>query len=115
MSTYNPELWCIVKTTNAEKTDTTYKVLASWYGGFLDGDSWNLSSGTKSAKLNGEFVDLLQYSGSTYRVHKNNYGISGYTSGIFASWMADEELSNYGSIELLTELEAFEYICSIEE
>ena len=115
MSIYTPDLWCIVKTTNAEKTDTVYKVLASWYGGYLGGDSWQLSSGIKSARLNGEVVDLLQYSRSMYRVHKNNYGMSGYTSSIFASWMKAEELPNYGTVELLTELEAIEYICSIEK
>lgn len=113
MNTYTPDLWCVLKTTNASKTDTAYKILGSWYGGYLNGDSWKLSSGTMLAKLDGEYISLVQYSGSTYRVHKNNYGTSGYTSSLLASRLADTELDKYGTIELLTEAEAFEYIYSL--
>jgi hypothetical protein len=60
-------------------------VFAGWYGGYLDGDSWKLSSGITETK---EFDDRYEFdniSGSLYICYKKNYGMSGYQTSILSS------------------------------
>lgn len=44
MSVYAPDSWTVVKLNG---NDPHYRVLASWAGGYLNGDSWKLSSGLR--------------------------------------------------------------------
>ena len=101
MSDYCPDLWVMLKITN--DTECVYKVLASWYGGFVNGDSWKLNSGVTGVTIDENCYLFTGSSGSVYQCHQNNYGMSGYTTGILNSWI--QKLSDNNSdthIELLS-------------
>lgn len=44
MSEYTPNKWEIVRLQDGDK-EPVFKVLGGWSGGYLDGDSWRMSSG----------------------------------------------------------------------
>jgi hypothetical protein len=84
MTVYNPDRWVVVEFKTPK--ETLYKVLATWYGGYLDGDSWKLSSGIVSVKETDNTYEYLNHSGSIYNCNKNSYGMSGYTASVFSSF-----------------------------
>lgn len=86
MTTYTPDRWVVLKITTP--TEVLYKVLASWYGGYIGSDSWKLSSGTMSLKEDTHVLELLQYSGSSYICYKNSYGMSSYARSVLANWQS---------------------------
>jgi hypothetical protein len=90
MSTYTPDRWVLVKI-QAVGHEPYYRVLASWYGGFTQGDSWKLSSGVEKSIDHGTHYEFPQSSGSIYMCHKGAHGMSMYTSGVFANFKADCE------------------------
>ena len=102
---YYPDKWAIVKVTNS-KGEVAHKILASWLGGFTSSDSWKLSSGnTHVAKmLENGFIEFPQYSGSTYVVNPEAYGLSQYTYLTYLGWVqAFTNNPESGSMELLDE------------
>lgn len=103
MSNYYPDRFVIVKLTSPEY-GFIYKVLASWYGGFAGSDSWKLSSGiTKITKTEAGY-EFLNYSGSTYFCSKETYGMSFYTSSIYAGFIEQmKEAPEGNSLELINE------------
>jgi hypothetical protein len=101
MSTYTPDNWVVVRMKTPD--ETTYKVLAGWYGGFSTGDSWNLSSGITEVKEFAGVYEFLNYSGSTYECFDNAEGFSGLTSIMLQSWTSNvtsESLSNIERISI---------------
>jgi len=68
---YQPERWLIIKING---DDPHYRVLGSWYGGYLDGDSWRMNSGIVRCEEEGELVHFYGASGSKYSCNKNSYG-----------------------------------------
>jgi hypothetical protein len=94
---HRPDNWVILKIKNP--TETFYKVLAGWSGGYLDGDSWRMNSGVES-------VDEIEYaymfkgsSGSIYTCGKNSYGVR-----MTSAHVLDELLKKYpDNIELMPE------------
>jgi hypothetical protein len=89
MSEYNPDSWVIVAITTPK--ETIHKLLAGWYGGYLGSDSWKLSSGFKDVTLEDDVYTIPQYSGSVYRVRKNDERMSGFTSSIYAGFVKQLE------------------------
>jgi hypothetical protein len=83
MSEYKPDKWVILKF--KRESDTFFKVLGSWYGGYLDGDSWRLSSGLEHIEEQGDTLLMHNFSGSVYKVNKNNNGMSMVAAGVFES------------------------------
>jgi len=84
---HKPHGWVILKFTN--EGDEFFKIFASWRGGYLDADSWRLSSGNnKPPALSdcGKYWIWPQESGSCYHlsVHGED-GYSFYTAQILAS------------------------------
>jgi hypothetical protein len=63
-------------------------VLGGWSGGYLDGNSWKLSSGTNGFDYDHETFcyHFPQVSGSTYICCASSYGFTGFTSSILAGW-----------------------------
>jgi len=96
MTIYYPDLWVLVRI--EAKNKVHYRVLASWYGGFANGDSWKLSSGMEEDQQ--VTLDDLgcflcpQSSGSIYVVNRGNFGMSGYTSGVAKNFIKQAEESN---------------------
>jgi hypothetical protein len=83
-----PDKWIVIK---IGVTYPIYKVFASWYGGYLDGDSWRINSGISEVQKEGDYINFYGYSGSCYKCHKNSYGISSYAQTILDSMMNHPE------------------------
>lgn len=101
MSEYNPDKWVMLKFTTPKYV--VYKVLASWYGGFATGDSWKLNSGVTKVEKDGDLYRFHGSSGSVYQVHKDTYGMSGYTMGVLAGFQKDVDETEDVTLELMPE------------
>jgi len=84
-----PDKWLVLK---IGTENPIYKVFASWYGGYLDGDSWRINSGISEVQKEGDYINFYGYSGSCYKCHKNSYGISDYGKRILDSMMNHPDL-----------------------
>lgn len=85
MSTYTPDRWVMIEISSPD-TDPTRKILAGWYGGFAQGDSWKINSGITETR---EFEDRFEfdgYSGSTYVCYKQSEGLSNYMLSVLSSF-----------------------------
>ena len=79
---YFPDNWVVLKMSPG--SETLYKVLGGWSGGYLDGDSWRMNSGiTKVTEEGDDYLKFWGYSGSCYVCHKNSYGLRMNNSGIY--------------------------------
>ena len=68
-----------------------FKIFGSWSGGYLDGDSWRLSSGLKSIEYKDDgSLFMHNHSGSIYKGHINNEGISSAYSNMVLNNMVDK-------------------------
>lgn len=84
MSKYTTDRWVVLEFDH--DGDVIKKVFAGWYGGYLNGDSWKLSSGVTNQREFDDRFEFENYSGSLYICHKGCYGMSGYMMGIFTSF-----------------------------
>ena len=75
MSTNTPDSWVVVRLTTSRTSID--KVLAGWYGGYLDGDSWKLSSGIMSTEEFDDRYEFTNHSGSVYVCYKSRERMSG--------------------------------------
>lgn len=84
---HKPHGWVILKFTNED--DVFFKIFASWRGGYLDGDSWRLSSGSNESPVLsdcGKYWVWSQESGSCYHLSiEGEDGYSYYTAQILAN------------------------------
>jgi hypothetical protein len=88
-----PDKWVIVK------IDETYKVFATWYGGYLSGDRWRMNSGIVSIEEDDDFYYFKGYSNSIYKCNKKSYGTSFWTRGIL-NGIIEEAKNNISEIEI---------------
>lgn len=78
-----PESWVILKFKNQE---TFYKVFATWAGGYLDGDRWQMNSGITKVEEDDNHYYFYGYSGSCYACKKGNYCVAtSYGQGVLDS------------------------------
>jgi hypothetical protein len=77
-----PDKWVVLKITKDEETN--YKVFATWFGGYLDGDRWKLNSGITNVNKMGDYLMFYGYSGSCYECAPPEYayGTNSYTQGV---------------------------------
>jgi hypothetical protein len=70
-----PDSWVIIEVNH--QGEQFQKVLSGWSGGYLDGDSWRLSSPIKEMNINIDSDKIVVYtsSGSCYNLHKENQGL----------------------------------------
>ena len=82
-----PQGWVILKFSSP--TDTFYKIFSSWRGGYLDGDSWRLRSGSinlPTLSECGNYWVWEQESGSCYHLSINGEdGYSHFTAQVLAN------------------------------
>ena len=98
-----PENWVVVKIV-ATDAKPIYKVFASWFGGYLDGDRWKMNSGIRNVVNEDDTFHFHGYSGSIYKCQKGAYGTgTSFTSGILDNVMNKTEESGFGTIEILPE------------
>ncbi|MFY8274493.1 hypothetical protein AAEU32_10255 [Pseudoalteromonas sp. SSDWG2] len=92
---HKPHGWVILKFTSKEKV--YFKIFASWRGGYLDGDSWRLSSGSRippEISECGNYWIWLQESGSTYQLpFLGEGGTSVYTENVLNDILRQEKRS----------------------
>ena len=84
MSEYKPDRWVVLEVNNGK--ETTNKVFAGWYGGYLNGDEWKLNSGNVKEEEFNDRWEFTGYSGSVYICYKEAYGMSGYMGQVFSGW-----------------------------
>ena len=83
---YIPDTWIIVRISGSEVPETYYRVLAGWYGGFADGDSWRLSSGIENIKETDGGYEASNASGSLYYLMKGREGFSNLTRSVYGGY-----------------------------
>lgn len=89
MSIYAPDKWVIMKTDVGGTLH--YRVLASWYGGYLGSDSWKMSSGIVSYTETDDLYEFSNESGSLYRCFKSSLGTSMYAYSVFEDYKRSYE------------------------
>lgn len=94
MSTHSPDKWVIVKIETKDKDDL-YKVLGGWSGGYLDSDSWRMSSDLEKIEEEGDYYLMHNYSGSIYKCHKEGNGLTALSGSIYSQLegLEDKEIS----------------------
>jgi hypothetical protein len=100
---HTPDKWVILKFKG--KDSTFFKVLGSWYGGYLGSDSWRLSSGLERVEEDGDTLLMHNFSGSIYKVNKNTDGMSMLATDIYNQAKAQGE-ANGVEVSIVT-LEEF--------
>jgi len=83
---YTPDCWKIVELTNTATGESHKRILCNWYGGYLGGDSWKLSSGNMSVEDHGDHWVVPQRSGTVYQLYKNREKVSGTMENVFNSF-----------------------------
>lgn len=87
MSIYKPDGWVILKFTPANEKHY-YKIFGSWRGGYLNGGSWRLSSGSEELPVLSKcelFWVWEQCSGSCYELPVNEEdGLTYYTGNVLS-------------------------------
>lgn len=92
MSNKSPDKWVILEFIS-EEYGTFRKILSSWLGGYLSGDSWNLSSPICKINEKDTYFEILTES-STYVCYKNLYGMSTYTYGVYNNFLDRAKTKN---------------------
>lgn len=105
MSDYTPDRWVMLKISH--EGVPTYKILAGWYGGYSNGDSWKLNSGVTQIKETDTEYLFYGYSGSVYHCHKQSYGLSTYTASILNGFQEQVKDATDIIIEMLPEESKF--------
>lgn len=107
MSNYVPDRWSIIKCVHPDNDGPIYKVMGSWYGGYLNGDSWRINSGiTKITETEDKFI-FAGYSGSEYVCHKSTYGMHLTSHGVYESYKKKLEEAPGCEFKALSKEEAF--------
>lgn len=97
---YTPDMWAVLKITIPHNDKPFYKVFATWYGGYTQGDMWKLNSGITAVKLEDNCLIFDGYSGSCYSCVIGSYGTSGYSQNVLNSII--HESGEFGAkIELM--------------
>lgn len=82
-----PDKWVLLE---IEKGNKKYlKLFVTWYGGYLSGDSWKLSSHILTQVLEDDYWYFYTASENCYRCHKDMYGMGAYSAQVLNSWVND--------------------------
>jgi len=86
-------------------TGQLVKVFASYSGGYLDGDSWRINSGTELITEDESHYFFHGYSDSIYKLRKDSTGhLNSYTCGVYNRILSQEgvcEISVKQAIDIL--------------
>lgn len=97
MSEYTPDNWVVLKIVN--DSETLYKVLGGWSGGYLYGDSWRMNSGITRVEEKPHHYEFYGYTGSVYKCGRKSYGLRMNNAGVY-----NQLKENFGdAIELMPE------------
>lgn len=104
MRTHYPDKWVIFGFEHPSEESRAYKVLGSWAGGYLDGDSWRSSSGVTAIEEHDDHYLVHNHSGSTYYCHKEAIGMRMYTEGVFKDFRENSTLENDVKLHDISEI-----------
>jgi len=78
-----PNSWVILEINHEGKQ--FQKILSGWSGGYLDGDTWRLSSPIKelNIQIDSEWITAITETGSTYKLLKESQGLRMSNAGIY--------------------------------
>ena len=78
-----PDSWVIIEVNH--EGEQFQKILSGWSGGYLDGDSWRMSSPIKEMNINidQDYITVETDSGSVYNLHKEYQGLRMSNAGIY--------------------------------
>jgi len=65
-----------------EPSGFIYKIMGSWDGSYLSGESWRVSSGISKIEDKGSHLYVQGFSGSIYVVRKQGRGLNVYAMGV---------------------------------
>lgn len=105
MTYYTPDAYRVLSI-EQEDGSILIKIFGSWSGGYLDGDSWRLNSGTKSITATFDKYRFHGYSGSVYEVSRHQGKLSSYNASILDGLLKYEfvkVISVERAIEMLEE------------
>lgn len=100
MNNYKPDYFTVVEFKTVDKP-TTYKVFATWIGGFTRGDSWRLSTEVARVEAKGQLLYFYGRSGSCYEVHKDTWGTTIWSGAILDGIVEKFNLSGVTTAEVL--------------
>ena len=100
MSNYSPDKW-VIAVFNRGTDKEVSKVMGGWSGGYLDGDSWRISSGIKEVEKDGDYYNIINHSGSVYRCHKEMNDMTPYMAQVYGDFKKKLE-DDGNTVELIT-------------
>lgn len=108
---YTPDRWVIIQCYNPELRTEDQRfdcVVGGWTGGYLDSDYWRRSTPIMRRKDDGDYIVFTGESGSSYRCHKQQHGVTGLMAAVL-----DQMSTNFkavgGSVTLLPQQDALDY------
>lgn len=111
---YQPDKFVLVKVTSDKEQQGFYRVFASWYGGYISGDSWKMNSGCTSVETVDNCYVFSGESGSQYICHKDTYGCTLYSTGVLYN-LKEQGKSQGIILEEVQEEDLLEVIASINK
>jgi len=82
---YTPDRWMLLRFSKDQVV--FYKVFATWAGGYLGTDSWQLNSGVTQLEETETHYLFEGTSGSVYKCGKMSYGSTMYGFGVLGDLM----------------------------
>lgn len=104
MTYYTPDAYRVLSI-QQEDGSNLIKIFGSWNGGYLDGDSWRLNSGTKDIVETFDKYRFHGYSGSVYEVNKNQGKLTSYNAHILDGFLKHEFIKVVSVEEAIKTLE----------
>ena len=79
----SPDSWVIIEVNHEGKQ--FQKILSGWSGGYLDGDSWRMSSPIKNIHIDIDldYITVDTQSGSQYTLYKSCQGLQVSNAGVW--------------------------------
>jgi hypothetical protein len=102
---YTPDNWVVVK------LPSCYKLFSGWTGGYLGADQWRLNSGITYCYMeqDGDYYFFTGFSGSTYRCHKDSYGLRMNNAQMFNEFQSQLGEENFKMMPENTEWTTIEW------
>ena len=90
MKTYEPDRWAVVEATIDDKIER--RIVAGWWGGYLDPDHWRISSMVSSVTDNTDYYTFDNESKSRYICYKKCFGFTGLSAAAFQSFQEKQSV-----------------------
>lgn len=106
-----PDKWILITSNNGKTIKSA--ILSGFYGGYLHGNSWRISSELEDIINDEESRSFYAktVSGSTYRLPYDNIGTTGDTAAIVAKWMKQVEDNPETELHTFASYEECELLC----